>query len=119
MQITEQLWTDFSSYLFFDKKLSTKPGAKSATKSRFFQLSKQFGNGTPFNRLNFTLYLSKLQEQGYAISHINKTITMAKHLDKYLKLNELSDFTYFKEEGLKEREAPIPAPHVEVEVIEC
>lgn len=50
-----------------------------------------------------------MKDRGAMPSHINKTIGIAKHLDRYLKINELQDFTLFKEQGLKQRDILSPS----------
>ena len=97
MKLRPQLWPALESYLFLDIKLSRNRAAYLAVKSRFNILAQNFTK-RDFNRQTCTTFMGEMQEKGYASSHINNMIKIAKHVDKYLGLNELQDFTYFREE---------------------
>ena len=96
MKITQDLWSSFKTYLYIDKKLSYNPSASYAYKSRFNKVVCYFID-KDFNRENFNKLISEMKEKKYASSHINNIIKIAKHLDKWLGLNQLQDYTYFKE----------------------
>jgi len=91
-------WSALEGYLYFDLKLSEKASAKSAVASRFRVLSSFFHqNNLTLNRENFLIFIAHMKEKKYSPSYINNIIKLAKHIDKYYKLNELQDFTYFQE----------------------
>lgn len=96
MKITQDLWSTFKTYLYIDRKLSDNASASYAYKSRFNKIVSYFID-KDFNRENFNKLISEMKEKKYASSHINNIIKIAKHLDKWLKLNQLQDYTYFKE----------------------
>ncbi len=96
MKLTELKWETFLVYLLNDVKLSSKESSVSAIKSRFKKLSLYFVD-KDFDRENFNTFIQELREAKYSVSYINNFIKMAKHVDKYLKLNQLPDYTYFKE----------------------
>jgi len=98
MKISTTDWNKLQDYFFINKKLSTKSSAVSALKSRHKVLASFFEtNDLEFNRANFMYFLSILKEKGLQPSYINNFIKMAKHIDNFYKLNEMSDFTYFRE----------------------
>lgn len=90
------MWDGFSTYLFYDIKLSTSKGSFQSLKSRFVLLCKHFDT-IPLNRVTFNQYIGLLKEKQYKDSYINNFIKTAKHLDRYLGINQLQDYTYFKE----------------------
>jgi len=67
-----------------------------AIKSRFNKLSSHFTT-TQFNKSNFNIFIAEMKADKYAPSHLNNIIKIAKHLDKFLKINQLQDYTYFRE----------------------
>lgn len=96
MKITQDLWSTFKTYLYIDRKLSDNSSASYAYKSRFNKVASYFID-KDFNRENFNKLISEMKEKKYASSHINNIIKITKHLDRWLKLNQLQDYTYFKE----------------------
>lgn len=96
MRLDKNIWTIFRTYLLFDRKQSDKRSAISANKSRFTILASYFEH-VDFNRQTFTDFLLRLKEKGYSISYMNNFIKMAKTIDRYYRLNEVSDYTYFPE----------------------
>lgn len=96
MYIRAEKWNDLSTYLFIDLKLSKNKGSLQSIRSRYFILAKYF-TLIEFNRDNFNAFIQNLQNKGYKESYINGFIKLAKHIDKYYKLNNLQDYTYFKE----------------------
>lgn len=95
MTIKRTFWFDFKSYLYIDRKLSDKPGSVSADKSRFNKIANYFID-KDFNRDNFNIFIGTLKDQNYTASYINNIIKVAKHLDRWLKINELRDYTFFR-----------------------
>lgn len=63
---------------------------------RFKKLIRWLGD-LEFNRDNVNLFIGEMIKTGAKPSYTNKMIVLCKHLDKYLKLNNLTDYTYFKE----------------------
>lgn len=96
MFITEDLWEKFEVYLFVDRKMSNHVTSIYPLRSRFHKLIKWF-DGKEFDRDNVNLFIGQMQRDNTAPSYRNKTIVLCKHLDKFLKLNNLTDYTYFKE----------------------
>lgn len=96
MKLKLEMWEPLKTYLFIDRKLSSKPSSAQANKSRFLKLASYFSS-VEFNRANFNLFIGEMKSQGYTNSYINKMITIAKHIDAFYKLNELQDYTYFRE----------------------
>ncbi len=96
MYIREQIWPEFSTYLTIDRKLSNKPASYLPNKSRFKKIAKWFVN-REFNRGNINIFLGDMMTNKSKPSYMNKMVTILKHLDKYLKVNEMADYTYFRE----------------------
>lgn len=94
--ITPALWSEVETYLFIDLKLSENKGNKQSIRSRFFILAKNFQD-KPLTRENFNTFIYDMKNQGYKESYINGFIKLAKHIDKLYGLNEITDYTYFKE----------------------
>jgi len=97
MFLSPTQWEEFSTYLFVDRKLSTTKTSINPLKSRFIILSRYFST-VPFNRTNFNTFIKQMIVKGNKNTYINGFIKLAKHVDKWLKLNELQDYTYFREE---------------------
>ncbi len=95
MTIKSTFWLQFKNYLYLDRKLSDKPGSVSADKSRFNKIANYFID-KDFNRENFNIFIGILKDKAYSASYINNIIKVAKHLDRWLKINELRDYTFFK-----------------------
>ena len=96
MFITSTLWADLSIYLFTDLKLSTSKGSAQSLKSKFFILADYFST-VPFNRTNFNTFIQGMIDKGYRPAYVNNFIKFAKHIDKFYGINEIQDYTYFKE----------------------
>lgn len=96
MFISEDLWEKFEVYLFVDRKMSTHTSSVYPIRCRFRKLIKWF-EGKEFDRDNVNLFIGEMNKMGSASSYRNKMIVLCKHLDKFLKLNNLTDYTYFKE----------------------
>jgi site-specific recombinase XerD len=105
--ITLDLWPDFKSYLVIEKKLSDKSSSLYALKSRFNRLTSNFSQ-KDFNKSNFNLLIAEMKGQDHAPSYLNNMIKMAKHLDKFLRLNELQDYSYFRETYTPTKEVLTP-----------
>lgn len=96
MLLGKELWPQIETYLLIDRKHSDKRSAISANKSRFHLLASYF-TSVEFNRKNFNRFISEQKTKGYSISYINNFIKIAKLVDRYFKLNEVMDYTYFPE----------------------
>lgn len=96
VKVLENDWDNFATYLFYDRKLARSKRSLSANKYLFNKLCKHFKE-KEFNRTNFTQYIASLQQSGLSESYLNKIITTARHIDKYRNINQLQDFSYFKE----------------------
>lgn len=96
MNLDQSLWQTFQTYLFIDRKLSEKSSSRNAITSRFRKLSTYFSD-KEFNRNNFNTFVADMRKQQYSASYINNMIKLAKHLDRFLHLNQLQDYTYFRE----------------------
>jgi len=96
MFLTKDLWQELSTYLFIEKKLSTNKRSAETLRSRYYSLVKYFST-IEFNRKNFNLFILSLQQAGAKPSHLNKYISIAKHVDRFLGLSELTEYTYFHE----------------------
>ncbi len=57
----------------------------------------RFFSSYDFNRVNFNLFIGDLLKN-YTNSYINRFIALGKHIDKFLKINQLQDYTYFQED---------------------
>lgn len=97
MYLNVEQWEDFSTYLFIDKKLATTKSNINPLKSRFVILSRHFST-VPFNRDTFNVFIKGMVLAGNKKTYINGFIKLAKHIDKWLKVNEIQDYTYFREE---------------------
>jgi integrase len=99
-------WEEFAAYLLIERK---QAGGKNlqTIKSRFHKLELWF-NGKEFNRQNFNSFIYSLTESKFKNSYINCFIKLGKHIDRYFKLNELADYTYFKENREKTNEPLTP-----------
>lgn len=96
MNLSGLSWDTLLAYLLNDRKLSEKESSVAAVKSRYRKLQNYF-NELDFNRENFNMFIGDLRSYSYKPSYINNFIKMGKHVDKFLKTNELQDYTYFKE----------------------
>lgn len=96
MLIDKSLWASFEVYLFVDRKMSTHHSSIYPMRSRFNKLIHWF-HGKDFTRDNVNLFIGQMQRDRAAASYINKMIALCKHLDKFLGLNQLHDYTYFHE----------------------
>jgi integrase len=106
MTLNPEQFEKLKTYLLYDKKLSATTHNINSTKSKFLLLTKYFKE-REFNRENFVQFVAYMKERGYTNNYINNFIKLAKHIDKFYKINELQDFTYFdKPYGLK----PILSP---------
>lgn len=92
------MWQQFKTYLLIDVKLRDTKKNLGTIKSKFIQLEKYFLD-KEFTRDNFNCYILELKEKGLAASTINNTIKVAKHYDKFHKLNCVQDYTYFREKS--------------------
>lgn len=96
MKLHTDMWRVFSTYLLTEKKYSGKPAALQATKSHFRKVVRYFHN-KDFNRQNFNEFIAGMREKKYATAYLNKMITIGKHIDKFLNINAIQDYSYFFE----------------------
>jgi len=96
IQIRHNMWVTFRTYLLTDKKLSDKKKNIENCRYRFERIQQYFSD-KDFTRENFNGFIYDLKQKGYKSSYINGFIKLAKHLDRFLKLDNLQDYTYFKE----------------------
>ena len=96
MQLKESVWQNFEAYLTIERKMSSHVTSIYPLHCRFKKLIRWFGE-REFNRDNVNLFIGEMHKSGAKPSYTNKMIVLCKHLDKYLKLNNLTDYTYFKE----------------------
>lgn len=61
-----------------------------------------------FNRDNFSKFISDLKDKKYSYSYINRFINLGKHVDKYFHLNQIQDYTYFRENQVIPKEVLTP-----------
>ena len=95
MTIRKDMWNEFSTYLFIERKLKKSPGNVNSLSSRYGVLSSYFSK-TDFTRRNFNVFLEKMRV-GHSESYLNGFIKVAKHLDRFLNLHELEGYSYFRE----------------------
>jgi len=93
--LTAQMWKPFSTYLYIDKKISMSRKSQEQMKSQFNRLVKRFSK-VSFDRANFNQYIMELMSQKYRHSTLNRIVSFAKHVDSFLKRNELTDYTHFR-----------------------
>lgn len=86
-------WNELSVYLRVDKKLSTSSLMPLKSKHRI--LSEYF-TSLQFNRKNYNLFISSLCDRGSKPGYINKFISLGKHIDRYMEINQLQDYTYYR-----------------------
>lgn len=94
MTLRAELFDEIKPYLIYDRKMSANKHNMQVYRSRFGIMSRYFGE-REFNRTNFTAFIGFLREKGYSNNYINNFIKLAKHVDKFYKINEIQDFTYF------------------------
>jgi len=95
MTLDPKLFEELKPYLIYDRKLSASKHNIGVYQSRFFIMCRYFGE-REFNRANFTAFIGYLKEKGYSNNYINNFIKLAKHIDRFYKLNEIQDYTYFR-----------------------
>lgn len=96
-------WDSFSRYLFYERKMSRSKSSVGALKSRFKILTTYFSD-KEFTKENFNDFIAHLESRHASPSYINNYIKMAKHIDKFLKLNQMGDYTYFFEKENKDKQ---------------
>lgn len=96
MYLNRAYWQDFQRYLLIDKKLKTTKRNLNPLRSRYAIIQKFFTT-KEFNRDNFNIFIQDKVLSGYKNTYINGFIKIAKHIDKWLKINEIQDYTYFRE----------------------
>lgn len=95
MTLSAKLFEELKPYLIYDKKLSASKHNIQVYNSRFNIMCRYFGE-REFNRANFTAFIGYLKEKGYSNNYINNFIKLAKHVDRFYKLNEILDYSYFE-----------------------
>lgn len=96
MYLTKDMWPVLEAYLTIDKKLDNSYRNVLGHKSRYFLLCKFFSD-LEFNRQNFNAFILQMQQKNLSISYQNNMIKIAKHIDKCFGINQLADYTYFKD----------------------
>ena len=94
--ISPAQWKTFSTWLFIDQKISNSYSSMTAIRSRYHILCTYFAE-VPFNRGHFSLFLQQRHAKGDKPAYLNNFIKLAKQIARYHKLEELEDYTYFKE----------------------
>lgn len=84
-------WEELALFLKIDKGHSQKVGAVQSNKSRFHQLSMWF-TGKEWNRSNFRTFLAELQERKLGQESLNKFISLGRHIDELLGVEETKGF---------------------------
>lgn len=100
MFLSTAQWSQVETYLLIDRKLSASKGSLQSLKSRFYLLA-EFFTETPFNRDTFNTFILGKKNAGHKPAYLNNFIKMAKHVDKLFKINEMQDYTYFREKKNK------------------
>ena len=96
MFLNRAQWDQFSTYLYYDRKLSRSKGSLQSDRSRFGILADYFCT-KEFNRTNFTIFISELKDRGHKNTYINNFIKLSKHLCRFIGHEDILDFTYFRE----------------------
>jgi len=101
MTLETLTWDDLRVFILNDLKMSDKPTAVQANKSRFIKLKNYFEN-REFNRTEFANFIGWMTQNSYSPSYKNNFNKIAKIIEKYLFIKdgrpkELDDFTYFYE----------------------
>ena len=94
MTLQPKLFEELKPYLIYDRKLSANKHNMQIYQSRFNIMCRYFGE-RKFDRANFNSFIGFLREKGYSNNYINNFIKLAKHVDRFYKINELQDYTYF------------------------
>jgi integrase/recombinase XerD len=97
MQIQFTQFDELKRYLVYDRKIKDTKKNILVLESRFRILCAFFVE-KEFTRANFISFLEYMREKGYSTAYCNQFIKMAKHIDKFYKLEELQDFTQYKKE---------------------
>lgn len=101
MMVSMLIWPEFEAWLLYDQKFSPKPSARYGNRSRFKKVV-QFFEDKEFNRTNFNQFIAWMKDvdaQGgkLADSTINNHIKIAKSLGKFLGMDDLNEYKYFRE----------------------
>lgn len=94
MTLQPAMWEKLYEYLVYDKKHDDSRKNVQRRKSTFLILCKYF-HEKEFNRESFTEFIRYMLEKGYTKEYANTFIKLAKHIDKYYKINQLTDYTLF------------------------
>lgn len=97
MKLNQKQFDELKSYLVYDRKFRDNKKNIQTIQSRFKILTIYF-NDLDFNRKNFTEFVKTMKEKEYTTAYINQFIKLAKHIDKYYKINELQDYSLFPNE---------------------
>lgn len=98
MTLTKEMWSGFEVYLLVEKKHAQSN--VEVFKYIFANLARHFST-IDFNRENFNTFLMEMKKR-HKTSYLNQFIRLVKHLDKYLKLDEFSNYSLFPELPMKE-----------------
>ena len=86
-------WEDFAVYLFVERKLDRSN--VSSYRGRFNAVRDFFVNKT-FDKTNVNIFFSVLESRNLANETLNGYLKLIKHLCKYLELDFMRDYTYWK-----------------------
>lgn len=95
--INRELERQFNIFLFNDRKLDPKRRKHTNGVVRRFL---KFFKRRKFNRNNFNEFIDFLKKKGLSNGSINSYIAIAKHFDRFQKINCLQDYSYFKQERM-------------------
>lgn len=93
-------WPKFADYLYLERKLDRSNNA-----SYFYLFKKitEYFRDKDFNRDNIIAFFAYKQKLGLTNSTLNQYLKLLKHLCRYLKVDYMEGFTYFKKVYRKQR----------------
>lgn len=94
MKLYPEMWDKLYTYLVYDKKHDDSRKNVQRRKSTFLIMCKYFAD-KDFTRENFNLFIRYLLEKGYSKEYANSFIKLAKHIDAFLKSDQLKDYSLF------------------------
>lgn len=95
MKLNDLSWEEFYLYLTVDAKIKDNKLNVSGYLS-IFRILKDYFSSVELNRRNFNVFIAE-KKSIHKPNYLNRFIKIAKHLDRYLKINELQDYSGFKE----------------------
>ena len=94
VRLSEKNFEELKTHLLYDRKHSASKHNIQVLTSRYRILFKWFGN-KEFNRENFNEFIKYLREKGHSNDTCNNYIKLAKHVDRFYKINQMQDYSYF------------------------